>query len=128
MKRIIFISRSKLSQNLMEIIIKSINKKIDYKPLSSLKELSKAHYSRPVQIVIVDNNAVRGEKTSDTELFGAFESRYFVKSKKIFLHTRKDAIDRDLLERHGFGVFLVKPFLTEELIDIITTGCSESVS
>lgn len=115
MKRIYFVTKSKLAQNLMDIIIKSINKKIDYKTLNFLSDLKSTPAAKPVQLLIVDHNAVENHP----ETLDLIDSKQFSKSKKIFVHSRSVKINRDRLEQLGFTHFLTKPFLPEEFIELI---------
>ena len=106
----------------MEIIIDSLNKKIEYSAFSHVDEIDLSATKKITQLIILDNNAIKNRKISDDELKALFETRHFIKTKKIFIHGRNASIDKKLLEGLGFNHFLTKPFLPEEFIELINAN------
>jgi len=118
MKRLLFVTKSKLSQNLLEIIVKTLPKQIDYHTLSNFSDLNTNSLSKTIQLMIIDQNSLPSNLKNDG-LWSPLQSKYLKNAKKILINNRNDTIDQDFLKSLGFSQFLTKPFLTEELIDVL---------
>lgn len=118
MKRVLFVTKSKLSQNLLEIIIKSIPKKLEYHVVSNLDDLQIAFFPKPIQLVIIDSNVLSENGFQEAE-WDLFKTSKLKASKKILIHARDTKFDLDKLKSVGVLQSLSKPFLPEELVEII---------
>lgn len=113
MKRVVFVSRSKLSQNLLGLIMQSLPKKIEYTPLNTLEELEEALFSKAIHLILIDHNTIHPESS-----WAGLETKPLKTARKVFIHTRKTKLPHDL-EEVGFHQAVTKPFLTEELVELI---------
>lgn len=118
MKRILFVTQSRLSQNLLGIIIKSIPRKIDYLTFSSLDEINATSLKKPVHLVIIDLNVFEGLAPTPKAL-AVFEGRTLKKARKLIIHDRQAAMDHRQLKTLGIDQGMSKPFLPEELVTLI---------
>lgn len=117
MKRILFLSKSRLSQNLMELIIPCIPKKISLTGINDPDGLSSAYFPKPVQLVMLDENFL--EETSEETLREQFSSFGLRHAKKILVCHKNSRADRKKAAELGISHFHTKPFLAEELAAII---------
>lgn len=117
MKRILFLSKSRLSQNLMELIIPCIPKKIALTGLNDPVALATAYFPKPFQLVMLDENFL-GETPEEAlrEQFASFGLRH---AKKILVCHKNSRADRDKFANLGITHFHTKPFLAEELAAIV---------
>ncbi|OVE80817.1 hypothetical protein BVY03_05405 [bacterium K02(2017)] len=100
-------------------MIQSIKIKIDYHTHNNLSELNKLDLSKPVKLIIMDHNIIGSLKNLNESHLESLTSKNFVKAKKILLHQRQANINHNLLKQFGFQHYLTKPFLANELIELI---------
>lgn len=114
MKRLIFVSQSRLCQNLLALIAKSFPKKIDLTTLTDLNELNTLPSTKPINTIIFDEHAV--DKVCPT----VFLKPRFKQAKKILIHGSHAKIDKEKLSRLGQVQTKAKPLLPEEIIALMT--------
>ena len=114
MKRVLFISPSKLAQQLMGLIVAGIPKKTEFRALSGLAEASGVFFTKPVQLIILDAALFQNG------LLQELRQKPFAQSSLKILLADKAHIP-SLAERHEWGIAtcLVKPFLAEELTSLL---------
>ncbi len=118
-KHVVFISKSKLSQNLIELIVKTIPRKIDFTTFDDLHEVALAFFPKNIQLVILDHNSIPKEN-SDLVFQQAFGKRQLKQAKKILMFSRDVDLDHEYLKAQGFQHSYAKPFLPDELIDMVS--------
>lgn len=113
MKHVIFVSQSKLSQNLMTLIVKSIPRKMNFHCFDRIEDVNKNYFPKSVQLAIVDKNTLSdaSQKT--------FTPKAFRNAKIVLIHTRDFHPNREQLKTASISDFLTKPFLSEELVEMI---------
>lgn len=116
MKHMLFLSPSELSQNLMELIVPTIPRKIHFQSCRNLGELQSHYFSKPVTCTIIDERFLM--ENNFAELSAVFEKINLKKSKKILFYTSQGPFLRSGSEL-GFDESHAKPFLAEELKEII---------
>lgn len=115
MKRIVFLSRSRLSQNLLSLVLESIpNKKIELITVSSLNELQKTFFPKPIHSIILDASILTGDV--DTSGLGA---KSLQKAQRILIHNRHHTIPSKLIDELRIDQTCTKPFTPEELTNIV---------
>ena len=117
MKRILFLSKSRLSHNLMDLITPCIPKRIVLTGLTDSGALTTTYFPKPIQLVMIDENFL--DETFEntlTELFATFAFRH---AKKVLICHKNSKTDRERLTALGINYFHTKPFLAEELAAII---------
>lgn len=117
MKRILFLSKSRLSQNLMELIIPCIPKKIAFTSIHDPAELAPAYFPKPIQLVMLDENFL--EESSEETLKEQFSSFGLRHAKKILICHKNSRANRNKVSELGITHFHTKPFLAEELATIV---------
>jgi hypothetical protein len=117
MKQIAFITKSKLSQNLMGLLVPSLGQKISYVTFDSFETASAYHFAKPVHVMIFDQNVF--DDLKDECDWSFFEKPNLKKSEKILIYARHRDIDTGNLRELGFTAFHAKPFLPEELIELL---------
>lgn len=118
MKHILFISKSQLAQNLMELIVKTIPKKVDFRVANSLDELENHTWRKPLQLLIFDANVM----TESGELLTRMlTQKAFKGARRILIHAHQSQTVLPAHEMRALGMhqLLAKPFLPEELIELI---------
>lgn len=113
MKRLIFVSQSRLCQNLLALIAKSFPKKIDLITLTDLDEFNTLPSTKPINTIIFD------EHTLDKVCPPVFLKPRFKQATKIFIHGSNTKIDKEKLSRLGLVQTKVKPFLPEEIVRLM---------
>lgn len=124
MKRILFISRSGLCQNLFREVLSLVSVKTE---VVALEAFSKAEALRPDEkrfsLVVIDQNCIEGEETaasSETVIGHPSVSP----AKKILIHAHDRKPDPRLTSRIAFEAVGIKPFLPEELAALIEKNLS----
>lgn len=118
MKRVVFLSRSKLALNLMELVMPSVPKKIQFRGFGNLEEIKKTYFPKPIQLVIVDDNILDG--AAGTELHDILSNSLALKgARKIAVTSKSPRVDKAALAALGLTHSYIKPFLPEELAGII---------
>jgi DNA-binding response OmpR family regulator len=117
MKRIVFLSRSKLALNLMELIIPFVPKKAQVSGFSNVGEFEKAYFVKPVQLLVIDENFC--DKNDVATLAKTIKKTTFKTARKIILIGKNSNSDRQRFLELDANHFHTKPFLPEELAEII---------
>lgn len=117
MKRIVFLSRSKLALNLMELLVPFVPKKAQVSGFSSLEQFEKTYFAKPVQLIIVDENFL-GENGA-ASVAQAFKRSNLKGAGKIVLVGKNTAAAKEKFSSLEPAHFHTKPFLPEELAAII---------
>ena len=118
-KKVIFISKSRLTQNLMELIINAVPRRLGFESFDDLAAFKKAALLKTVHLIILDQNCLP-EATAVAELDLLFSRKQFKAAKKIFIFSHGTKIDYDTFKNCGIQQFYTKPFLPEEFIEIIS--------
>lgn len=113
MKHVIFVSKSKLSQNLMTLIVRSMPRKLHFTCFDSVAAAEHQYFTKPIQLVIVDKNALQNTTQKP------FSQKALKNAKTVLIHTREAHINREQLKEAGISDLLTKPFLAEELVEMI---------
>lgn len=117
MKRILFLSKSRLSQNLMELVIPSIPKKVVLTGSIDLNSLAGAYLPKPFNLVMIDENIL--ENGGIDTLSTLFEASAFRHAKRVAICHKNSRLNREAAAAVGIAYFHTKPFLAEELAGII---------
>jgi DNA-binding NtrC family response regulator len=117
-KRIAFISRSHLSQNLLGLVVATLPQKVEYQSFDNLSAAQNQNHGKNFTLVMIDFNAVSDSPQTDTQAF--LSQRGFRNAKKIMLHTRDSVINPQDWTPLGFNGFLTKPFLPQEFLTLVT--------
>jgi len=114
-KRVLFVTKSKLAQNLLGIIIQSIPKKIELVTLDDLKTVGDSYFAKPINLILLDESVI-----VNTEEFKNLDKTKLKNAKRILIHKRNSKVDKSNLGNLGIKQFHAKPFLTEEILDWVT--------
>jgi hypothetical protein len=117
MKRIVFLSKSRLARNLLELIVPAIPKKVHYTGCPDLTVLAKTNFAKPVQLVLIDENFC-----SDSELdvlTKTLQTSAFQSAKRLAFANKSSARNRDQWDKLRVSHVHIKPFLAEELANLI---------
>lgn len=117
-KRIAFISRSHLSQNLLGLVVATLPQKTEYQAFDDLSEAQGKNHGKNFTLVMVDLNAVNDIPKMDVQTF--LSQRGFRNAKKILLHVRDRTLNPSEWTDLGFDFFLTKPFLPQEFLTLVT--------
>lgn len=117
-KRIAFISRSHLSQNLLGLVVATLPQKIEYQAFSDLSEAQSKNHGKTFTLVVIDFNAVNDLPKTNVQDF--LSQRSFRDAKKILLHVRDAILNPSEWINLGFDGFLAKPFLPQEFLTLVT--------
>lgn len=120
MKQIVFISKSRLSQNLLGLLIPLIPTKTALKSYDSLA--SAAAQSKAVNLLIIDANVL--PTTGATNSLDFLQKPAWKKAAPVLIHSRHQQLDQAALKAAGISNFYVKPFLSEELVTLIKDNLS----
>lgn len=118
-KRVIFISKSTLSQNLLEMIIKTIPRKVDFIPYRDMAAVMRTYFPKTVQLVIMDYNAMPKEDAEGV-FQEVFSKKNLKQSKKVMIYSREAAIDHNKMKKLGVDYIYAKPFLPNEFIELVS--------
>lgn len=113
MKHVIFVSKSKLSQNLMTLIVRSMPRKISFHCFDSVDAAEHQYFAKPIHLVIVDKNTLLDTTQKP------FTQKSLKNAKTLLIHTRDAPVNREQLKNTGISDLLTKPFLAEELVEMI---------
>lgn len=96
----------------------SMPQKVDFKTFDSIEEADQTFFPKITQLIVMDYNVLDkiSGKNDKTRLF---TNKKLTASKAILLYNRKSHVDKDKYEKLGITHFIVKPFLPEELIELI---------
>lgn len=123
MKRILFISQSKLAQQLMALVVAAVPRKIDFYSAKSVAEISEEFSNKPVQLIVIDHtNSTKGTLQD-------LLPKPFAKTSQKILLVDKDNIPTPT-ERQTLQIdsCLVKPLLADELANVINKRLGEGKS
>ncbi len=120
MKQIVFISKSRLSQNLLGLLIPLIPTKTTLKSYDSLA--AAATQNKAVNLLVIDANVL--PVTEITKALDFLQKPVWKKSKAVLIHSRHQQMDQAALKSAGLTNFYVKPFLSEELVNLIKENLS----
>ncbi|EKD51963.1 MAG: hypothetical protein ACD_62C00150G0005 [uncultured bacterium] len=118
-KRVVFVSGSRLAQNLFEMIIRGIPRKIEFTAYDNLDAVAQAYFPNKVNLIILDQNCLSGDAGANL-LTKAFVRGAFKTSKRMFVYSRNKVFDHEDLKQNGFKYQYAKPFLPEELIVMLS--------
>lgn len=113
MKHVIFVSKSKLSQNLMTLIVRSMPRKINFNCFDSIDAAEHQYFAKPIHLAILDKNTLPDTAQK------LFTQKALKNAKTVLIHTRDEHINREQLKNAGIHDSLTKPFLAEELVEVI---------
>lgn len=117
-KHVVFLSRSHLAHNVMELLIASVNKRVSLSCYTDFTVLRETPIAHTISLMIVDHNVfLLGG--SEHQLLQDLNRRFFKSARKILLHGREADFDAAHMRDAGFSHFLRKPFLPEELLQIM---------
>jgi hypothetical protein len=116
MKRAIFVTKSKLSQNLAELIVQHIPKKIEFHSYDSLLSMEALYFPKPIQLILMDAHSINiaGERE-----IKVLEKSSLKKAKRVLLHSRGQALDQEFLNKIDVKAMATKPCLADELMNLI---------
>lgn len=116
-KHVIFASQSHLAHNVVDILSKTLTKRVDLTCFTQLNDVAEYAALHPVNLVILDHSTMAAVESEAVSLLG---SRALKSVHKILLHKRDAVFDAQFLQSHGFVSFLTKPFLPEELTELMS--------
>ena len=120
MKRVLFISKSRLCHNLLQAVVTLVPKKAELTCAETIAEaLLLPRRGAPVRLILVDWNALMEEKNGVKEAVKLGEHRLLASAVRILLHNRGAPFPEEALREQHFAGFHAKPFLPEELAGII---------
>lgn len=117
MKNVIFISKSRLAQNLFGLLMPQVPGKISFAAFDSIDAAAKMHFAKPIHLLALDRNALP-ESLGETDLSFA-QKNNLKKANRILIHSRHDALDSNALNHLEIKQSYAKPFLAEELVTIV---------
>jgi hypothetical protein len=117
MKTLVFISKSRLSQNLLGLLVPLVPTKLSYITFDSLADAAKANFVKPAHLIIFDRNVL--PETLSTNDFVFADKPNLKKATRILIHSRHADTDDTDLTPGDFAHCYVKPFLAEELVGIM---------
>lgn len=101
----------------MELILPFVPKKAQISGFFNIGEFEKAYFAKPIQLLIVDENFC--DKNSIGALSETIKRTAFKTARKIILVGKDSNSDRQRFAELGSPRFYTKPFLPEELAEII---------
>jgi DNA-binding NtrC family response regulator len=120
MKQIVFISKSRLSQNLLGLLIPLIPTRTALKSYDSLA--AAAAQNKAVNLLVIDANVL--PVTTSPQTFDFLQKPVWKKTSPVLIHSRHQQVDQAALKAAGITHFYVKPFLSEELVTLIKDNLS----
>lgn len=121
MKRVLFLSRSVLCQNLLALLLENYPDKIDHIYESQYDHVIKSVAGKTIHLIIMDANSI-----SETSSPAALDSKYMGKAKRLLIHDRSKKPSDEFIMRFKINQTLAKPFTEEELADIIENTLGET--
>lgn len=120
MKRVLFISKSRLCHNLLKAVVTLVSKKTEPVCVESIDEaLSLPRRGAPFRLILVDWNAIAEEKNGVEETAKLNGHRLLADAARVLLHSHGADLPEGALKGQNFSAFHAKPFLAEELAGII---------
>ena len=120
MKKILFISRSKLSHNLFRAVLPLVPVKLEAVCVEMLEEAGKiSKRGRAYALILADGNAFT--ETQVPAAMATIDKHPLLKGARRVLINSKDGFNPRVLKEVGF-IFYTKPFLPEELAGLIEKG------
>lgn len=112
--KILFLSKSRLSHNLLRAVLPLVPKEIQLECLQSLRDLESFKMRGAFHILLADLNVFEKKDSLHALRHTALKG-----AKKILIHTHNAEFDRLAYEEEGFKQFHAKPFLTNTLAEVI---------
>ncbi|HBF13114.1 MAG TPA: hypothetical protein DDW49_06980 [Deltaproteobacteria bacterium] len=120
MKNILYISQSRLSHNLLRALLPYLPEMVQLTCVDRLNEaLLLPKMGKPYQLVIIDWNTLAGHNPLEPHINDLNRHPLITKAPKILIHSYNQEIPKEILTTKGFVAFYTKPFLTDELINIM---------
>lgn len=120
MKRVLFISQSTLCHNLLQIITAQFPTKTELDCLNSTEEaLSLSKKNKPYHLVIFDWNCLVNWPDCESLLTQLNGHPVLSGANWILIYPHQGEFPKMLLEKKGFRAFYSKPFITDELAQLI---------
>lgn len=120
MKQVLFISQSTLCHNLLKVITVQFPTKTQLDCLNSIEEaLSISKKSKPYHLIIFDWNCLANEVDYEAILTQLNGHPAFNGANWVLIYPHQVEFPKLLLEKKGFRAFYSKPFLTNELAQMI---------
>ncbi|MBI2340254.1 MAG: hypothetical protein HYU99_07820 [Deltaproteobacteria bacterium] len=120
MKKILFISKSRLCHNLLQAVAALVPKKVEAVCVESVAEaLSLPRRGSAMDLVLVDWNALEEAKSGIREIGQFHDHRRLEGAARVLIHARGASLWENELKEQNFSGFYAKPFLAEELAKII---------
>lgn len=124
MKKILFLTRSSLAPNLLQAVLPLVPFKVKLTAVDSLATLvTLPQKGKGFSLVLADLNALCELSAADQEFFR--QTPVLKNTPRALFYPLKTAIDKAKFENLGFSQFYQKPFLPEQLAEIILKGCGE---
>ena len=123
MKRILFISRSELSHNLLRAILPLVSYKVRLVCVDEFSEaMALPQKGKPFDFILVDWNSLSSLENLSEKLEILNNARLFKEVRRALICPHDVDCSESLLQENGFVAFHRKPFLTEELAAVIAQG------
>lgn len=112
MKRVLFISQSELSHNLIKMVIPLLTKKIDVTCALGLEDITQLDASKKIHLVVVDGNVLEGVEVGD--FINNLKQVPFL-SGVMFALIYGSKFEKALAHKDHFQFTAKKPFLPMDL-------------
>lgn len=123
MKHLLFISQSKLSQNLLRPVLVLTSKKMALRCCESVETIPWPKKGRSdFQLILIDWNAINEEKKLEDSLASLDQNRALSGAVRVLIHPLHAVIEKELFNKYGFTGYYIKPFLAKDLADIISNA------
>lgn len=97
----------------MTLIVRSMPRKISFNCFDSVDAAEHQYFAKPIQLVIVDKNTLQDTTQKP------FTQKALKNAKTVLIHTRDESVNREQFKNVGISDVLTKPFLAEELVELI---------
>lgn len=120
MKRVLFISQSTLCHNLLKIITEQFPTKTELDCVNSIEEsLALSKKSKPYHLMIFDWNCLMHQPNPEVCLPQLKGHPAFGQANWVLIYPHQGEFPKTLLEKKGFRAFYAKPFIADELAQMI---------
>lgn len=120
MKEILFVSSSRLSQNLFKTVLSRFATRLNVHCLDSLDEIQgPGKKGKPVHLMVIDQNCFKNQDDSLRNLPLLLKQRPFAQAIRILISPRHAQNIRESSQKDFFHHCYVKPFLPSELTQIV---------
>lgn len=120
MKNLLFITKSKLTPNLMNLILPELQRKTSMQIATNLNKIDSGLAKKKWDLVVIDDSAFQDFEAVDFKTF--FINHKLQQTTKIAFQSPKQPLSPEVIEELGLLASHSKPFLPENLVQLLNTS------